>query len=167
MDLNQEITLKLRQLADEVAVQHGLLLYDLEQGGRTLRVLIDREVGQVSVEDCAQYSRSLNLLLDVEDLIPGNYELEVSSPGLERKLSQHWHYKKALSRRVRIKLIGEKKWHKGESEIGAALKTVEGELKSVGETEIELQDGEKSCRIAWPEIMRGQLVFRPESGKKR
>ncbi len=54
-------------------------------GRGLLKLVIDREDG-VSVEDCATISRELSAVLDVEDLIPGSYTLEVSSPGLDRPL---------------------------------------------------------------------------------
>jgi ribosome maturation factor RimP len=96
---------QVRQFAEEVAVREGCLLYDLEfHDGprRSLRVFIDRD-GGVGIEDCANVSRGLNLRLDVEDVIPGGqYELEVSSPGLDRKLTQLWHFTKAVGQRVRL-----------------------------------------------------------------
>src|SRR5262245_53641529 len=71
-----------RLFAEEVAVREGCRLYDMELRDRTLRAFIDRTPGGVSVDDCANVSRGLNLRLDVEDAIPGGrYELEVSSPG--------------------------------------------------------------------------------------
>ena len=103
-----ELLEKVRGLADKASRREGCLLYDLEfstgVNGRVLRVYIDRSEGPVSVDDCANVSRGLNLLLDVDDMIPGGaYDLEVSSPGVERRLSQAWHYGKAIGRAVRIK----------------------------------------------------------------
>ncbi len=79
-----------RQIAERVAESRGLQVWDLElKGGgksRTLRVYIDRPEG-VTHEDCAEYSREISTILDVEDVVPGGpYLLEVSSPGLDRKL---------------------------------------------------------------------------------
>src|SRR5688572_24924565 len=73
----------------------GVVLVDLEwltdKGGWTLRVTIEREgstdaVGGVTLDDCAEASRDISTVLDVEDMIESRYSLEVSSPGLERKL---------------------------------------------------------------------------------
>src|SRR5271154_5736388 len=114
MELTGEAKNKLLDLAKVASSQEGVELYDLVFSGahgRVLRVFIDRNDGAVSVDDCANVSRALNLLLDVEDLIPGGaYELEVSSPGLERKLTQKWHFDRALTKPIRVKLIGAKKW---------------------------------------------------------
>lgn len=100
---------KVRGLAETASSSAGCLLYDLEFSsginGRVLRVFIDRSEGPVSVDDCANVSRALNLVLDTDDdVIPGGaYDLEVSSPGVERRLSQAWHYAKAIGRAVRVK----------------------------------------------------------------
>jgi ribosome maturation factor RimP len=73
----------------------GYELADLEfshGGGRgLLRLYIDREDG-ITLEDCAAVSRQISSLLDVEDPIPGDYNLEVSSPGLDRKLVKPEHF---------------------------------------------------------------------------
>ncbi|MEK6554972.1 MAG: ribosome maturation factor, partial [Bdellovibrionota bacterium] len=90
--LNEEKTEKIKGLAQEVCEREGCSLYDIEFVGagrhRVLRIYIEANgEGQVTVEQCANVSRGLSLQLDVEDVIPGGqYELEVSSPGLERML---------------------------------------------------------------------------------
>ena len=93
---------KIEILAGQVAEREGVRIYDLEFSGgtqgRVLRVFIDKE-GGVSIEDCANVSRGLNLLLDVEDPIPGGkYSLEVSSPGMERILRKSWHFTGEIGR---------------------------------------------------------------------
>jgi ribosome maturation factor RimP len=87
---------KIREIADRVAQTAGLVVWDLELKGsgetRTLRVYIDRTEG-VSHEDCATYSREIATILDVEDAVPGgHYLLEISSPGLDRKLYKPEHF---------------------------------------------------------------------------
>lgn len=82
---------KIRQIAERVATSHNLEVVELELHGggkaRTLRVFIDKPEG-VTHEDCANFSREFGTILDVEDAVPGgSYLLEVSSPGLDRKLS--------------------------------------------------------------------------------
>jgi len=99
---------KIENLAQDVALREGVRIYDIEFAGsamgRTLRVFIDKD-GGVSVDDCANVSRGLNLLLDVEDIIPGGkYVLEVSSPGLERVLRKPWHFEQAKGQKVWLKI---------------------------------------------------------------
>jgi ribosome maturation factor RimP len=83
---------KVREIAKRVAQSSGLELVDLELLGggkaRTLRIYIDKP-GGVTHEDCSSFSREAGTIFDVEDVIPGSsYVLEVSSPGLDRKLSK-------------------------------------------------------------------------------
>lgn len=73
------------------------------QGGNLLRVYIDTEEG-VQLEDCTAVSHQLSGLLDVEDPIPGEYNLEVSSPGLDRPLFEKAHFERYVGHRVNIKL---------------------------------------------------------------
>ncbi len=102
MDVLQE---KLAALAGEVGDNLGYEVDDLELlggGGRALlRVMIDRP-GGVTLDDCASFSRLLSALLDVEDPIKGRFTLEVSSPGLDRRLKKLAHYEKNLGKLVRV-----------------------------------------------------------------
>jgi ribosome maturation factor RimP len=81
---------RVRSIVQRVAASHGVELVDVEfRGGgksRMLRIFIDKPSG-VSHDDCAGVSREVSTILDVEDVVPGgSYVLEVSSPGLDRKL---------------------------------------------------------------------------------
>lgn len=76
--------------------------YTRERSGWVLRVLIDRKEG-ITLDDCARVSREFGQLLDVEDIIPTSYRLEVSSPGLDRPLKKEEDFVKYSGRRVRIK----------------------------------------------------------------
>jgi len=83
----------------------GLDLVHVEFEGRgsssILRIYIDSPTG-VTVSDCAQVSRQAGVLLDVEDLIPGKYVLEVSSPGIERPLFTPEDYLRFKGREIRV-----------------------------------------------------------------
>lgn len=95
----------LRPHAERVARREGCILVDLrhlfEDGGWMLRVVIDHESG-VDVEHCARVSRQLSAVLDVEDVLPGAYRLEVSSPGLDRPLLVAADYCRYAGHNVRI-----------------------------------------------------------------
>ena len=73
--------------------------------GQTLRVYIDAEAG-VDVDDCAKVSRQLDAVLDVDDVIPGAYSLEVSSPGVDRPLFEEAHFAAQVGEEVRVRLLG-------------------------------------------------------------
>ena len=80
---------KVREIGERVAASSGLEVVEVElRGGgkaRLLRIVIDKPAG-VTHEDCANVSREVGTILDVEEAVPGSYTLEVSSPGLDRKL---------------------------------------------------------------------------------
>lgn len=86
----------------------GYELVELEFKGRSgtglLRVYIDGADG-VGLEDCAKVSHRIGAVLDVEDPIPGQYELEVSSPGFNRPLRTLAHYRHAVGEPVKIQLV--------------------------------------------------------------
>src|ERR1700680_34386 len=98
---------KVREIAERVAASNGLDTVEVElRGGgkaRMLRIVIDKPAG-VTHEDCANLSREVGTILDVEDVIPGNsYLLEVSSPGLDRKLLRPADYERFSGSRVKLK----------------------------------------------------------------
>jgi ribosome maturation factor RimP len=97
---------KIRTIAERVSATHGVELVEAElRGGgkaRMLRVTIDKSEG-VTHEDCANVSRDLSTVLDVEDAVPGgSYTLEVSSPGLDRKLLKPADYARFIGSRVKL-----------------------------------------------------------------
>ena len=106
---------KLRAIAERVASSGGLEIWDLELLGsgkhRTLRVFIDRPGATPSAnhpdgvthEDCASFSREFGTIIDVEDAVSGgSYLLEVSSPGLDRKLTKAADFERFRGHRVKL-----------------------------------------------------------------
>ena len=96
----------IRDIADRVAKALGIEVVDVElRGGgkaRTLRITIDKPEG-VTHEDCATVSRDVSTILDVEDAVQGPaYTLEVSSPGLDRKLTRPEDYRRFMGSRVKL-----------------------------------------------------------------
>lgn len=98
---------ELRNLLEPSVEALGYELIDLElrTGGRNglMRLFIDGPEG-IGLDDCEAVSRQVSTVLDVEDPIPGNYTLEVSSPGLDRALTKPAHFQRFTGEDVRIKL---------------------------------------------------------------
>jgi ribosome maturation factor RimP len=95
---------KIREISERIAQSSGLELVDVELhgGGRTLRIYIDKP-GGVTHEDCANFSREAGTVFDVEDAVPGtSYMLEVSSPGLDRKLTRPEEFQRVLGSLVKL-----------------------------------------------------------------
>lgn len=98
---------ELAGLLEPTVTRLGYELADLEvrlgSKGGLIRLFIDKEDG-ITLEDCEKVSRAVSALLDVEDPVPGHYELEVSSPGLDRKLTKVEHFQRFIGETVQVKL---------------------------------------------------------------
>jgi ribosome maturation factor RimP len=186
--MQNELMSRIRQMAEEVVAREGCAIYDLEftgsASGRILRLYIDKSDGQnVSIDDCANVSRGLNLLLDVDDVIPGGrYELEVSSPGVERVLRERWHYEKAIGKTLSLKSFAPlADFNPGRPEL-AKVRTLTGLLKSVEENGVRVQarangtavdksdksvnGAESEAYVPFESITKAHLVFEygPQNG---
>lgn len=80
-------------------------LLDVEYVGATLRIVVDAPPDGITTAQLTKINRSVSLLLDEEDPIGGRYTLEVSSPGLERRLAKPVHYARAVGETVVVKLL--------------------------------------------------------------
>lgn len=103
----QKVEEKVQELCEPLIAAEGLELLDLEfireHGGWVLRLFIDKPGGSVGVDECAQASHAVDKALDVEEVIPHEYSLEVSSPGLNRPLKKVAHFEVVKGKQVRIK----------------------------------------------------------------
>ncbi|HVT05641.1 MAG TPA: ribosome maturation factor RimP [Thermoanaerobaculia bacterium] len=101
-----ELPAKVQQEIEKIASSEGLELVHIEyrrQGATMLlRIDIDKE-GGVNISDCANVSHQLSAFLDVEDVISSAFELQVSSPGLDRKFYSEADYGKFIGKLVRVK----------------------------------------------------------------
>ncbi len=125
-------------MAEPIAKENGCYLYDVEylkEGGIWfLRVYVDKEEGGISLDECEVVSRALSEVLDREDPIDRNYYLEVSSPGVERKLKTEAHFQRYLGEMVDVGLY---KAVKGGKQLTGTLMDYDGEtvtLEVAGET---------------------------------
>ena len=104
----EETVAKIAEIAERVAASEGLEVVDVQLlgagRGRVLRIFIDRPEG-VTHADCEFVSQQVGTILDVEDVIPGDsYTLEVSSPGLERKLQKAQDFERFLGQKAKVVL---------------------------------------------------------------
>ena len=104
---NSSIAERVQELAERVAIDHGLELVHAEVAGPDnkpiVRVFIDKPQG-VTHEDCSEVSTHLGTILDVEDFIHASYTLEVSSPGLERGLYKRADYERFAGSDAKLKI---------------------------------------------------------------
>ncbi len=101
----EDVREKIRGVAAPLADEQGVSIEGVELAGNlrrlTVRVFIDKE-GGVTLEDCERFSRSLSVVLDVEDFIRSSYVLEVSSPGLDRPLKSVRDFEKSIGKLARV-----------------------------------------------------------------
>jgi ribosome maturation factor RimP len=151
----QDIESRAKDVADPILAAEGFELVDLEyvreREGWVLRLFIDKP-GGIGIEDCSTASRAVDTALEVEDIIPQEYHLEVSSPGLNRPLSKPEHFQRAVGKKVKVKTFGP---------IGEPpRKSFSGMLKAVeGETVVVEVEGAGEFAIPRKDIAKAHLEF--------
>ncbi|HSK29401.1 MAG TPA: ribosome maturation factor RimP [Candidatus Limnocylindria bacterium] len=127
------------ELAAPLAANEGLEIVDIElrregsRGGRILRLYLDKEGGP-NMDDLSRVSRGLSELLDLHDVVEGNYTLEVSSPGINRPLKRPEHFANFVGKKVRVRT----------RDLIQGRRSFLGQLLEVGADRISIsQDGTK------------------------
>jgi ribosome maturation factor RimP len=145
---------KVQEIAGRVGASEGLEIVDVQLlgggGSRVLRIFIDKPQG-VTHADCEFISLNVGTILDVEDVIPGGrYTLEVSSPGVERKLTRPGEFERFLGHKIKVVLReavdGQKHWA--------------GVLQGFSEGMVTLEPSPgKSVQFALDQVERANLKF--------
>ncbi len=139
---------KVTQIVTAALVREQVELVDLQLKGRSgsqvLKVYIDGEA-PVTLDRCTQVSRSLSDELDIADVIPGKYRLEVSSPGVDRPLQTERDFQRNLNKDVEILLDGEEQG------------SFKGKVVSVGDEGVSVRNGDVTRTIPLSSIKRCNL----------
>lgn len=149
---------RVKTLAVPILDSMGLELVEVEyrRTGREalLRLFIDKE-GGVSLDDCADFSRELSMLLDIEDFIPCEYNLEVSSPGLDRPLKTEADYTRFVGRLVKVRT-----YEPCQDDKGNKRKTFIGRLDGLkdGAVVVKLNEGQ-TASIPLDRVAKANLEF--------
>ena len=143
---------RLRELIQPIAEAFQKTLWGIEvlSSGKSsiVRVYIDSSKG-VNVEECADISRQISSLLDVESFLPERYVLEVSSPGLNRKLFEISQYSAYIGEKVRISLKAPFEERKNYS----------GILTKIEEYDVVIESGDEEFTFPFEVIEKGHLVY--------
>ena len=154
-DSNQRESLEasITTLAEQVAASLGMEIIRAEikgGGGRSIvRIFIDQP-GGISLNDCERFSKQFSVLVDVEDLIPFSYMLEVSSPGLDRPLVKEADFRRFKGKKAKVRT---RTPIEGQSVFrGLILDAGEGQL------DLEVEPGRKIA-ISLAEIEKANLII--------
>jgi ribosome maturation factor RimP len=151
--MSSAIVSKIEAVAERVGQSEGIeiVAVELKGGGksRLLRIFIDKPEG-VTHTDCESISHQVGTILDVENLIPGSYTLEVSSPGVERKLLKYRDFERFQGKKIKAILRepveNSRRW--------------EGTLASCADGLITLEVAEgKSIRFPFEQVETANLKF--------
>jgi len=150
--MRPEISHKIAEIAERVAHSEGIEVVEVEVkgGGKNqfVRISIDKPEG-VSHADCELISQQVGTILDVEDVVPGHYTLEVSSPGVERKLLKPRDYErfqgKKASVTLRAPLDNQRHW--------------EGTLAGYADGVICLDANGRQIRFPFAQVEKAKLKF--------
>ena len=162
---------KVEKLAQEIALREGCVLYDLEfmgaGGTRALRIYIDRDMGP-SIDDCSNISKGLNLILDVEDVIPGGaYQLEVSTPGLDRHLRLAWHFEKVVGKKIWVRTKDSFEVFGNTQSRWAKAKQIENVLTGIENDYLLFNVEDALVKIPRSAVQKAKVVFEMTKGQKK
>lgn len=159
MALNKDdICGRVAAIAQPILESLNIELVDIEyrRSGKELILclFVDKD-GGVTLDDCAEVSRELSVIIDIEDFIPGNYNLEVSSPGLDRPLKKVSDYERFAGRLVKIKT-----YEPFSDDAGNRRKTFLGQLVRLenGIVVVKLTEGQ-TASIPLERIAKANLEF--------
>jgi ribosome maturation factor RimP len=149
---------RVRELAEPIIKELNLDLVDIEylpQRGRGIvRIIIDKDNG-VTLDDCTKVNREVGYILEIKDLFFHPYQLEVSSPGLERSLKTLGDFEKFLGRKVSLKT----------SELLNGKRNFKGTLKKVQNYTVLLEMDGGLWEIPFSLVRHAKLVYEfPEKG---
>lgn len=115
--MNETLSEDIRVIIEPVTRALGFDLVRVSFGGgdrQVLQVMAERPDGTMSVGDCTRLSRELSAVLDVENPVPGEYVLEVSSPGIDRPLTRFKDFERYKGYAVKLELLdpidGQRRW---------------------------------------------------------
>jgi ribosome maturation factor RimP len=147
--LQERLTAMLEPLVESLGYELVLLEYSAHRGSALVRLFIDAP-GHVTLGDCERVSREVEGLLDVEDPIPQNYRLEVSSPGLDRPLVKPAHFERFAGEVAKVQLLAPQ---------ASGRRKFQGVLRGMKDDRVVLETADAgTVELALADIERARLV---------
>ena len=156
--LRERLTALLEPVVADLGYELLLLEFNAHKGSATLRLFIDAEKG-IDVDDCARVSREVAATLDVEDPIKQAYQLEVSSPGLDRPLVKPEHFRRFRGEEAKIELLAPLP--------GSNRRRFRGELLDATERDVILKMPEGPVTLPLADIEKARLVPDYDKGSEK
>lgn len=146
-DAASKITTLLEPVIESMGYECVGVVWMPQSGRGVLRIYIDKE-GGVTIDDCTLVSRQVSSVLDVEDAIAGEYNLEVSSPGIERPLFKFDDYQKFMGKKIKLRL----------KKPIDARRNWQGQITAANDNEITLAVGEDEIILPFDAIDKAHLL---------
>ncbi|RMG66697.1 MAG: ribosome maturation factor RimP [Calditrichaeota bacterium] len=149
----EELIQKTTELIRPLCEMRQIHLVEIQLRGegrsRVLSVFVDTDTG-ITLQEITELTREISDLLDIHDLIPGRYRLEVSSPGVDRPLTELWQFKKNVGRHLKVEYWDDE----------GVPHTVRGVLAQVSPEAIVLQSQKEEWRIPMQNIKKAKIQIK-------
>lgn len=150
-----EASVQIQELIESAVESLGFELVRVTYGGGrkpTLQIMAERPDGTMSVDDCARLSREVSLILDVEDPLPGEYLLEVSSPGVDRPLTRPKDFERWVGFETKV-------------ELGTQIdgrRRFKGRMTAFNGAEVVIDTDEGEVVLPYGDISKAKLILTDE-----
>ena len=150
-----EASVQIRELIEPAVEGLGFELVRVTYGGGrkpTLQIMAERPDGSMSVDDCARLSREVSLILDVEDPLPGEYLLEVSSPGVDRPLTRPKDFERWVGFETKVELATQMD----------GRRRFKGRMTAFDGAEVRMETDEGEVVLPFGDISKAKLILTDE-----
>ena len=151
---------RLKEIAHQAGLQNGCRMYDFYKHRDRLQFFIDKPKDEINLKDCENVFHSLKFLIRTEfpDFLEQK-KLEVSTPGVEKRLREIWHFEEALHKTIKvITFVPIVVWDK-KSQREIQSQSITAELMSIKDEEIQLKEINREWVIPFSKIKTAHIVF--------
>jgi len=150
--VKREVSRLIEPILAEMGIELVYVEYLSEHGRWVLRIYVDEE-GGITLEDCARVSREIGNVIDVKEIVPHEYVLEVSSPGLNRPLVREKDFNQAVGKKVKLQMI-----HAVDER-----RNFTGYLKAFKDGTLHIQLSDKLVLLPRRDVKKANLVYEFEN----